>query len=123
MQGGALERRRLLAGAEAVLAHPGSEDERRAAFPKFYEDNPRLFGIICSGRCDLGTLEMMLSMIGDVEAGTMNVSDASAIVANSLNLTYIESVLPPPTPEQAVAPGSDTKVTLDATPCSKRPRT
>lgn len=120
---GAQERTRLLAGAEAVLAHPGSEDERRDAFPEFYEENPRLFGIICSGRCDLRTLEMMLSMIGDVEAGTMNVSDASGIVANSLNLTYIESVLPPPTPEQAVAPGQDTKVTLDAQPCLKRPRT
>lgn len=102
----------LLVSARAVLAHPGSEDQRRAAFPEFFLSNPRLFDIICSGRCDLRHLEMMVSMLRDIGQGTKTVEEASSVVADTLNLTYIESVIGAPTPEQAVRPGQETTVSV-----------
>lgn len=102
----------LLSHARAALCHPGSAEERRKEFPVFYATNPRLFDIICSGRCDLRHLEMMVDMLGQIDTGTKTVEEASSVVANTLNLTYIESVIGTPTPEQALKPGTETKVTV-----------
>lgn len=108
----AVDRAKLFENAQAVLAHHGTFEQRGAAFPEFRKIHPKLFNMICSGRCDLGHLQLMLSRLADVEAGTMSVEEASAAVAGSLNATYIESVVLPPTTEQAVAPGQETNITV-----------
>lgn len=103
---------KLLKTAHEVLRHPGSPEQRQAAFPEFYLSNPRLFDIICSGRCDLGHLSLMVSMLHDIDEGSKSVEEASSVVANTLNVTYIESVVGAPTAEQAVKPGTETNVTV-----------
>lgn len=108
----ALDRGKLLENAQAVLDHNGSDDERQAAFPEFSQSNSKLFRMLCSGRCNIDLLQMMMSRIADIESGTMSVEQASANIAHSLNAKYIESVLPPPTPEQMVGPGGQTQFTV-----------
>lgn len=105
-----MEEPKLLQDARAVLRHPGTQQQRREAYPDFFENNPRLFDIICSGRCDLRHLEMMIKMLADIETGEKTVEQASSVIADKLNLTYIESVVGAPTPEQAVKPGMQTEV-------------
>lgn len=97
----AAERRALMTTAREVLAHGGSESERRRAFPEFLASHPKLFGIICSGRCELAYLENMLKRMEDVEAGGITVEEASKETAGELNRTYIEQVIPKPTAAQA----------------------
>lgn len=109
----AKERRaKILADARRVLDFDGGDEEKRAAFPKFYEDNTKLFSILCSGRCDLRHLEMMLELMDTVDLGTKTVSTASAEVAGVLNAAYVDSVVPKPTPEQACRKGEKTRVTV-----------
>lgn len=108
----ATERAKLFKNAEAVLAHHGTVAQRGEAFPEFAKNHSKLFKMICSGRCDLSHLEMMLSRLADIEAGTMSVEEASTVVANSLNAKYIESVISSPTAEQAIAPGQQTSITV-----------
>lgn len=108
----ALDRNALLQSAKAVFDHNGSPEQRAAAFPEFVRDHAKLFRMICSGRCNLDHLELMLSRLADIESGSMTVEQASTVVANSLNATYIESVVKAPTPEQAAAPGQDTVFTV-----------
>lgn len=114
---------RLLQSARAVMQHKGSELERQAAYPDFYNSHPRLFEIICSGRCDLHHLETMVKLLADIEAGEKTVEEASSVIANRLNLTYIESVIGPPTPEQALKPGMQTEIkVVEGDVGQKRPR-
>lgn len=106
------ERAEMLNVARQILAFAGGENERRNAFPDFYENHNKLFNIICSGRCDLTHLEMMFNMMNSVETGEITADDASIAVATRLNATYVESVIPVPTPEQAVRQGEETKITV-----------
>lgn len=119
---------KLLHDARAVLHHPGNETERQLAYPDFYASNPRLFDIICSGRCDLRHLEMMIKMLADIDAGKKTLEQASSVIAEKLNLTYIESVIGTPSAEQAVQPGMQTEIKVveggaeTPTAGQKRPR-
>lgn len=106
------ERVGLLSMARKVLEFKGGETERRDAFPYFFENHNRLFNIITSGRCDLGHLEMMMSMMENIDSGAMTVSSASIEVANMLNAIYVDPVVPKPTTDQAVKPGEETSVTV-----------
>lgn len=101
----------LVDSARAVLRHRGTEEQKRLAFPEFFENHNKLFHIICSGRCDLRHLEMMMSRLQDVHSGSMTLETASTSVAGSLNATYIDPVIQPPTPEQA-ANGKETVVKI-----------
>lgn len=101
----ATERRAMMATARAVLAHPGTESERKREFSGFQASHPKLFGIICSGRCELTYLESMLRRMDEIEAGISTVEEASLEVAGELNRNFVDSVVPPPTPEQAASPG------------------
>lgn len=95
----------MLATSRSVLAMPGSEADRKVAFPDFQQSNPKLFAILCSGRCELSYLETMLDRIDDIEAGNSTVEKASKEISDRLNKDYIESVVPQPTAEQAALPG------------------
>lgn len=117
-QQSAHERRAMLHTARAVLAHGGTEEERRSAFPDFQLAHPKLFRIVCSGRCELSYLETMLRRMEDIEAGRSTVDDASKEISETLNRDYIESVIPPPTEEQAAGPGKEHAVEVTE---SRRP--
>lgn len=103
---------KLLECAREVMTFPGGEEERRASFPDFFENHNRLFNIICSGRCDLSLLEMMLTKVEEIESGTTTVSSASAVVAGRLNALYVDSVVPQPSSDQALRKGEETRVTV-----------
>jgi hypothetical protein len=103
---------RILAIANEILAHDGSEAARRGRFersyPEFVEAYPKLFDMCCGAHGDQAqgvvkaVLPFMLERLTSIGADAVTAESASKDVYEDLNTRYVNHLVPPvPTAESA----------------------
>ena len=95
----------ILAIAEEILAHDGSEAARRGRFerlyPVFVEAYPKLFDMCCAAHGEEAqgvlktVLPFMLERLTSIGANAVTAESASQDVYETLNTRYVNHLIPP----------------------------